>query len=400
MFVKRKYGVRSPHAVTAVLSSLLLVSSAEILGQSATQDDNAQTAVALEQEGRTAEAEAAWKAVMRLHPKSPDAYAHLGFLEARQEHYTEAVPYYRKALALNPSMPGLHMNLGLALFKAGELKDAISTFTLLLKTEPANSPEAQRLTTLIGLAYYGLGKYASAVPYLRKAAVYDPQSLAFRLALAHSCLGAKEYQCVLDVYKQILTLNAESAEADMLAGEAMDAMQDHAGAIQQFQAAVKANTNEPTVHFGLGYLLWTQNRYPEAAEELQAELSNVPDSAEAITYLADTEMKMSQPDKALPLLERAIKLSPAMEMAHLDLGILHADAGRSKEALAELNIAVKLSPDDVTVHYRLARLLKAMGRQQEAAVEFKKTNSLHQAASKTIHDQIEAMTAKEASKAR
>lgn len=396
--MKRISSARTPLAVTAVLSSVLLVGAAGMFGQALSPEDPAQTAVELEQQGRATEAEAAWKAVMKLHPKSSDAYAHLGFLEARQEHYTEAVPYYRKALALNPAMPGLRMNFGLTLFKAGQLKDSIAIFALLLKIEPATSPDAPRLNTLIGLAYYGLGEYTSAVPYLKKAAAYDPQSLPFRLALAHSCLGSKQFQCVLDVYREILILNAESAEADMLAGEALDAMQDHAGAIQQFRAAVKANPNEPNVHFGLGYLLWTQNQYPEAAQEFQAELANVPDSAQAMAYLADTQIKMSQPDKALPLLQKAIRISPTMELPHLDLGILRADAGDQEEAFAELNIAAKLTPGDITVHYRLARLLKSMGRQHEAAVEFEKTNSLHKAASKTVSDEINGITAREASK--
>ncbi len=396
--MKRMSAARAALAVTAVLSSLLPVSAARMFGQAVSSSDPVQTAVALEQQGRTTEAEAAWKAVMKLHPKSSDAYAHLGFLEGKQEHYAEAVPYYRKALALNPAMPGLRMNLGLALFKAGQLKDAVFTFTLLLKTAPPASPDVQRLTTLIGLAHYGLGEYAAAVPYLKKAVKYDPQSLPFRLALAHSCLGAKQYQCVLDVYGEILTLNAESAEADMLAGEAMDAMQDHAGAIEQFRAAVKANPNEPNVHFGLGYLLWTQSQYPEAAQEFQAELANVPDSAPAMAYLADTQIKMSQPDKALPLLQNAIRISPNMALPHLDLGILRADAGHQEEALAELKIAAKLTPGDFTVHYRLARLLKSMGRQQEAAAEFEKTNNLHKAASKNVSDQINGLTAEKASK--
>ena len=101
----------------------------------------------------------------------------------------------------------------------------------LLKSEPASSPEAQRLTTLLGIAHYGLGEYAAAVPYLKTAAADDPQNLPFRLLLAHSCLSSQQFQCVLDVYHEILTLNAESAEADMLAGEALDEMKDNAGAI-------------------------------------------------------------------------------------------------------------------------------------------------------------------------
>src|SRR5207248_2393220 len=220
----------------------------------------------------------------------------------------------RKALSLDPAMPGLRMNLGLALFKSGELKPAIETFNLLLKTQEASSSEAQRLRTLIGMADYGLRDFAAAVPYLKEATADDPQNLPFRLMLAHSCLASKQYQCVLDVYHEILTLNAESAEADMLAGEALDEMQDHAGAIEQFRAAVKANPKEPNVHFGLGYLLWTQSQYEEAAQEFQAELANVPNNAQALAFLADSKMKLNDREAALPLLKKAAAINPDLEI--------------------------------------------------------------------------------------
>src|SRR5256886_11154526 len=85
------------------------------------------------------------------------------------------------------------------------------------------------------------------------------------------------------------------------AGEALDEMQDHAGAIEQFRAAVKANPREPNVHFGLGYLLWTQSQYEEAAQEFQAELANVPSNAQALAFLADSKMKLNDREAALPL---------------------------------------------------------------------------------------------------
>ena len=199
------------------------------------------------------------------------------------------------------------MNLGLALFKAGQLRDALRIFEDLLKREPPSSAEAQRLTTLIALSHYGLQQYDAAISYLKQTTARDPQNLPFRLILAHSCLWSKQYQCVLDVYHQILQLNAESAEADMLAGEALDEMQDHAGAIEQFRAAVKANPREPNVHFGLGYLLWTQSQYEEAAQEFQAELANVPNNAQALAFLADSKMKLNDREAALPLLKRLLQ---------------------------------------------------------------------------------------------
>jgi len=238
------------------------------------------------------------------------------------------------------------------------------------------------------MSHYGLKEYAAAVPFLKQATATDPQNLPFRLLLAHSCLWSKQYQCVLDVYREILALNAESAEADMLAGEALDEMQDHAGAIEQFRAAVKANPKEPNVHFGLGYLLWTQNQFEEAAKEFQAEADNVPNNAQALAYLADANLKLNRPETALPLLEKAIRISPRMAMPHLDLGILHADAGRTEEALRELQLATRLAPNDVKAHYRLARLLQTMGRTAEAKVEFDKTKTLTKAADDSLLMQL------------
>lgn len=363
--------------------------------QSVAVSDDKRAAIASEQQGRYLEAEAAWRADLESQPTDAEAYAHLGVLEAQQGHYKEAILLYRKALALNPSMPGLQLNLGLSLFKSGAMKEAADTFMPLLKDQPPSSPEALRLTTLIGLARYGSGDYAAAVPFLEQATAADPQNLPFRLALAHSCLWSKQYQCVLDVYHQILTLNAESAEADMLAGEALDEMKDKAGAIQQFRSAVKADPKEPNVHFGLGYLLWGLLQLDEAAQEFQAELDNNPDHVQALTYLADCHMKLNKPEGAIALLERAIRIDPSIGLAHLDLGILLGDAGRPDEALRELKIAVNLNPDDENVHWRLARFYQATGRREEAKAEFEKTKSLQKASDQTVMRKLHEAKAKE-----
>ena len=216
-------------------------------------------ALALEQQGRNAEAEEAWKTIAQADPSNPEAFAHIGLLESRQENYAGAIASYRKALQLAPAMQGLEMNLGLAYFKASQFPDAIKAFSAELQRQPPNSPAAERLTILLGMAHFGLGDYFIAIPYLQRATQDDPQSLPLRLTLAHSCLWSKQYDCVMSVYKEILALNAESAEADMLAGEALDEKGDDAGAIQQFRDAAKANPKEPNVHFGLGYLLWKQH---------------------------------------------------------------------------------------------------------------------------------------------
>src|SRR5579863_5670696 len=119
--------------------ALALFLTASVLEQSPSPDLR-QSALALEQQGKFADSEEAWRAFLKTHPSDPEPYAHLGLLEARQDHFKEAVPLYRKALALKPSLPGLRLNLGLALFKSDDLKAAIPEFAILLKSAPPHSP--------------------------------------------------------------------------------------------------------------------------------------------------------------------------------------------------------------------------------------------------------------------
>jgi predicted Zn-dependent protease len=120
------------------------------------QPDPGQVAFSLEREGKLAEAEAAWSALAKQYPTNPEPLAHMGLIESKQGHYTEAAKFYMRAMALNPHMPGLQLNLGIAFFKAGDYKRAIVELDPLLKAEPDN----QQLVILIGMSHYGLEQFS------------------------------------------------------------------------------------------------------------------------------------------------------------------------------------------------------------------------------------------------
>jgi tetratricopeptide (TPR) repeat protein len=374
----------------SLAAALLVATVAPSSAQAPPISQQRAAALQLEENGQFVEAEAAWHAAIQVHPNDADAYAHLGLLQSRQEHYGAAVPLYRKALALNPAMPGVRLNLGLALFKTGALKAAIDTWSPLTKATASSPEEAVRLNILMGMAHYGLGEYAAAVPYLRKVTAADPQDIHYRLMLAQSCMWSEQFQCVLDTYHQILDLNAESAEADMLAGEALDQMQNHQGALEQARAAVKADPKAPNAHFFLGYMLWSDNEFEDAAQEFQAELVNLPDSAQALAYLADAYIHLGKQDEALPLAEKAVQIDPGGVKAHAVLGVLYADRGRQEDAVREFKTAIKLAPSYQDPHWRLARLYQSMGKTEEAKAEFEKTKSLHTAQQETIFKDLKA----------
>jgi Flp pilus assembly protein TadD len=379
--------ISHPHRIAAFSVALVLACSRFSSAQAA--ESERQQAIALEQQGRADEAEAAWRSWVTAHPADAEAFAHLGLLESRQEHFADAIRDYRKAMALAPNMPALRPNLGLAYFKNGDYRQAIDTFAPLLKAHP----EDDRITLLTGMSHYGLGEYAAAAPYLKRSAEHDPQNLTLLLTLAHTCLFAHEYPCVLDTFHKLVALNAESAEADMLVGEALDEMKDPVGAQREFRAAIAVDPKEPNVHFGLGYLLWTKGQYGEAAQEFQSELDNDPQHLQAMLYLADSDIQIQKEEQAAPLLQKLIKLMPNNAMAHRDLGVVEADSGSNEEAVAQFQQAIRLAPGDVNAHYRLARLYRAMGRTAQAKVEFDKSRALNKAADERLLKVMSAIPA-------
>ncbi len=346
-------------------------------------------ALTLERAGRVPEAIAAWKKVVAEYPNNGQAWAQLGLLEAHEGQYHEAIDAYRKAQTelaqvSGKAIPGLELNLGLALFKSDRFQEAAPIFAHQLESHPGD----ERLLVLAAMSLYGEHKYADAVPYLKQAAQQDKTNLQIRLTLAHCLLWTHQLEATLEVYKEILEINPNSAAADMIAGEALDEKGDNAGAVDQFRAAEKANPNEPQVHFGLAYLLWAQKRYEEAIPEFEAELKNDPGNSQARLYLGDTYMQLQQYDKAKAELLRAEPSMPREPLVHLDLGIIAQETNHRAMALRELKATVALAPGNVNAHFRLARIYQQMGERELAKAEFEKTKTLNKNRDESLHERI------------
>lgn len=356
--------------------------------------DLVQQALALERESQYPEAVSIWRQVIKTQPNNAQAYAQIGLLEARQEHYPEAIAAYRKAKSLaqlkNRPIPELNFNLGLALFKSGQFQESAHIFEAELRSHPKD----QRTTILAAMSHYGARQYGAAIPYFKDAVAADPRNLDLLLALAHCYLWTKQLDATMDVYKQILLINPDSAAADMIAGEALDEKGDNAGAVQQFQAAVKANPKEPNVHFGLAYLLWAQKRYDEAIPEFKKELENDPQNSQAMIYLGDTYTQQGNFADAKTTLEAAGKYQPKFPLIHLDLGIADMETGENDAAIRELKDAIGLEPDNVTAHFRLATLYRKLGRRDEAKVEFAKASSLNKKTDDSLYKRIQDANAR------
>ncbi len=359
------------------MALILLLWSVLALGQAGTPAE----AIALSEQGKYAEAAQAWRTVIAKNPGDAGAYASLGIVLSKQNKYDEAVAAYKKALALDPKLPAsVQLNLGLAQFKRNHFAAAVGPFKSVLDREPQN----MQARTLLGFTYYGMKQFADAAKQLRVSVDANPENVQLRQFLAQSCLWARNHDCALAEFRKILEKDPNSAAAHMLMGQALDGLEKTPDAIAEFQAAAKVSPKEPNVHFGLGYLYWKSRRYDEAAREFQAELANDPNHAQSMAYLGDIQLKKDNPEKAIPLLRKAIELQRDLRFAYIALGTALTAQKQYPEALAILQQAVKLDPAQADAHYRIARVYQATGKTEEAQKEFAKVRELHQKSDESL----------------
>src|SRR6266545_4798481 len=100
-------------------------------------------AAALHQAGKLADAERAYRAVIRRGGAGAEVWANLGALLARQDRFDEAVEAYRKALEMAPQLAKVRLNLGLAYFKADRFEPAGQEFSAYLAADPGNRQALQ-----------------------------------------------------------------------------------------------------------------------------------------------------------------------------------------------------------------------------------------------------------------
>ena len=359
---------------------LLLSLPAAARAQSPTPAD----AIALEREGKLAEAADAWRRVTERNPKDARAWASLGVVLSKQQQYAQAALAYKKALSLNPKLPGIALNLGLAEFKQGKFDAAIPPLRAALSAD-SSSFQAR---SLLGMSEYGAGKFKEASKDLELAVNGDPENSELHNVLAQSCLFAKSYDCALGEFQWILKRNPDSASVHMLTGEALDGLGRTTEAIQEFTVAAKVDARAPNVNFGLGYLYWKLREYDDAGRAFEAELALDHSNPQAMAYLGDVEMKRGNTDKALELFQNAVRIRNDLRIAYVDLGVILTDQKQYGEALAALQRGEKLDPEQPEVHYRLGRLYQAMGNAEAAKNEFEKVQHLHQKAEEDIADKM------------
>ncbi len=141
-------------------------------------------------------------------------------------------------------------------------------------------------------------------------------------------------------------------------------------ALEMAQTAIQIDPSLPEVHWVIGYVRAQQRRHEEALAHLDKALGLSPSFADALALKGGIHTYIGDPAGAVPLLRRAMRLSPeAGYLYFLLLGRTYFFLDDTEQALINLREAIARNPASLEARVYLAAALARVGDQDAAEWE-------------------------------
>ena len=288
-----------------------------------------------------------------LAPNLAAAHMNLAAVYYDQKDYPRAIPALRRALELNPDLPGAQAMLGSALLALGYAAEALP---LLRKTGPAE---------VLGVALLETGHEREAVDQFEAALTQHPDDpdLQYYLGEAHARLSRQ-------VLGKLVASHPDSARAHQVQAETAD----REGAERHLRSALASRPDLRGVHLALGELLLSSGDFEGAGKEFREEVRLAPGSAVAAYKLGFVLLNQGQVQEAIAALRRADSLQPGMPETLLELGkavLAHGDLREAEKLFRKVLEQERTSRLSRDAHFQLAQVYRRQGRATDAARETK-----------------------------
>jgi protein O-mannosyl-transferase len=243
-----------------------------------------------------------------------------GMTRHQLEYWQDSETLFRHALAVTENNSVAHNGIGNALFKKGQVNEAISQFQEAIRLKPGNA-EAHNS---FGAALFKQSRIDEAISQFQEAIRLKP-----RFAYAHYNLGTA------------LGLKGQTDAA-----------------ISQFQEALRLKPDFVEVHYRLGTAWGLKGRMEEAIHQYQEALRLKPDDAEAHCNLGTLLGMTGQTGAAIGQFQEAVRLDPDYAEAHCGLGTMLGLTGQTDAAIGQFQEALRLKPDYAEARHNLAHALE------------------------------------------
>jgi tetratricopeptide (TPR) repeat protein len=235
----------------------------------------------------------------------------------------KAVEYYKKAIAINPFMPGNYIGLGRILADRGDAAGALALFDRALKYIPREGNIHDAIAGIHATA----GKFDLALEHFLVALKYNPGSAEINYNLADTLVRLGRAEESLKYYSRALEINPYLAEAHNNIGYVLNSMGKTDEAEMHLRKAVEIKPDFAHAHFTLGMILLNRRDFGRAEMHFLKAVEITPDFFEAHNALGMALLKLGRYDEAARHFRRAVEINPGFAEARSNLAALSQNPG-------------------------------------------------------------------------
>jgi tetratricopeptide (TPR) repeat protein len=285
---------------------------------------------------------------LRLDPHSAGAHQGLGLIALQEGKPDAAADEFHSTLAAHPGYTGAEEGLARAFASEHKWADAAA----LLKTLVATNQNSIEETTSLGTALSNIGDKAGAAEQFARARELSNKEMILLRAKGDSNWGVAlrnegKLQDAAAAFRRAVEDDPDYCDAHDDLGEVLWMQKDMAGALLEFQTAVRCNPELALARNNLAItLLYYKHDVDAAVEQLRTALSARPGFALAHLNLGKALAAKQDFADAEPEVRSALALDPALPAAHVVLGLVLAsqNGNVSREAEAEMEKGLQLDP--------------------------------------------------------
>jgi Flp pilus assembly protein TadD len=308
-------------------------------------------------------AEEAFTAALRIDDDFAEAHAGLAAALWRRYQQTgdaslvdRALKESQRAVSLAPLLPEAHLAHGVILLGRGRSAEAANAFDAARKLAPADDAACRQMAR----AYYSLKRKDEAEKLFQQAIDLRPSYWENYNAKASFYLRTGKHAEAKELYAKVIELRPLSIAA--YNNKATVHLLD--GEFPQAEALLRAALQlgpSPDVHSNLGFALYAQGRFEEAAGEYEAAIRAGPVQAETYGSLGDAYRQGGRLPEARAAYEKAIEQAESRLRVNAEDAVLRsglamflAGSGRCGSATREAARVVEAPRVEATAHYYAA----------------------------------------------
>jgi tetratricopeptide (TPR) repeat protein len=275
--------------------------------------------------------------------------------------------------------------LGLIYLRYGKLNESIAELTSIVSAWP----DDQETRYYLGAALEENGDLDKAYKNFDLLNSNSNYFITARMHMAYILERQEKLDKAISLLRETINHKKDNHQLYLMLASLYEIKNQYLNAMDVLKQGLKYNERNTGLLYRLGVVLDKLKRSEECIEQMEMVIKINPKHADALNYIGYTYAdKGIYLDRALDLIERAIKYKPNSGHIIDSLGWVYFRKGQYDKALEELKKALELVPEDPTINEHLGDVYFKKKDYGNALKIYKKTLSLKNANQERLNRKI------------